>query len=164
MSKKKDKKKGLISTDHTVADNRKARFDYEILDRFEAGIMLTGTEVKSLRLGQCSIQESYVGPRNGEIWLWNANIPEYQQAGPHLQHEPARPRKLLLHRREVNKILGAVAREGMTVIATKLYFNAKGIVKIEIALAKGKKQHDKRETEKKRDWGKQKQRLLREKS
>jgi len=161
MSKKKEeKKKKLISTDHVVADNRKARFDYEILDTFEAGIMLKGTEVKSLRLGQCSIKESYIGPKNGEIWIFNANIPEYQQAGAHLQHEPARPRKLLLHKREVNKLLGAVSREGMTIVAIKLYFNNKGKVKIEIALGKGKKQYDKRETEKKRDWGKQKQRLL----
>ena len=163
MSKKKDKKSGLISTSQTIADNRKARFDYEILDTFEAGIMLKGTEVKSLRLGQCSIKESYVGPKDGEIWIFNANISEYSQAGTHLQHNPTRPRKLLLHKREVHKIMGAVARQGMTVIATKIYFDKRGKVKLEIALAKGKQLHDKRETEKKRDWGKQKQRLLREK-
>lgn len=163
MAGKKKEKKGWISSAQVVADNRKARFDYELLDTFEAGIMLTGTEVKSLRLGQCSIKETYVGPKGGEIWLFNANIPEYQQAGAHLQHAPARPRKLLLHKREVNRLLGAVSREGMTIVATKLYFNDKGKVKIEIALAKGKKLHDKREAEKARDWGKQKQRLLREK-
>ncbi|MBI1300108.1 MAG: SsrA-binding protein SmpB [Alphaproteobacteria bacterium] len=160
MSKKKNKKSGMISTNQTVADNKKARFEYELQDTFEAGIMLVGTEVKSLRLGQCSIKESYVGPKNGEIWLFNANIPEYQQASPKMQHEPTRPRKLLLHKREVNKILGSVQREGMTMVATRLYFNEHGKAKLEIALAKGKKLHDKRETEKKRDWNKQKQRLL----
>jgi len=160
MSKKKNKKTGIISTDQTVADNKKARFDYELQDTFEAGIMLKGTEVKSLRLGQCSIKESYVGPKNGEIWLFNANIPEYQQAGPKMQHEPTRPRKLLLHKREVNRLMGAVTKNGMSIVATKIYFDSRGRAKIEIALAKGKKLHDKRETEKKRDWGKQKQRLL----
>ncbi len=158
----KKKKSGMISTDQTIADNRKARFDYELQDTFEAGIMLKGTEVKSLRLGQCSIKESYVGPKDGDIWLFNANISEYQQAGSHLQHEPTRPRKLLLHKREINKILGAVAREGMTVVANKIYFDKRGKAKLEIALAKGKKMHDKRETEKKRDWAKQKHRILKQ--
>lgn len=153
----------MVSTDAVIADNRKSHFDYEISDRFEAGIMLKGTEVKSLRLKQCSIKESYVGPKDGEIWIFNMNIPEYQQAGPHLQHVPQRPRKLLLHKREVNKLLGSVAREGMTIVATKIYFDSKGKAKLEIALAKGKKTHDKREADKKRDWSKQKQRLLREK-
>lgn len=162
MAKKKDKKSGMISTDHTVADNRKARFDYEIMETFDAGIMLTGTEVKSLRLGQCSIKESYVGPKGGDIWLFNANIPEYQQAGAHLQHAPTRPRKLLLHKREIHKIMGAVTREGMTMVANKLYFDSRGMVKIEIALAKGKKLHDKRDTEKQRDWNKQKSRIMRD--
>ncbi len=160
MSKKKNNKSGMISKNQTVADNRKAKFDYELSDTFEAGIMLTGTEVKSLRLGQCSIKESYVGPKDGDIWLFNANISEYQQASPKLQHEPTRPRKLLLHKREIHKIIGAVNKEGMTIVATKIYFDGRGKVKLEIALAKGKKQYDKRETEKKRDWGKQKQRLL----
>lgn len=160
MAKKKKTKTGLISTSQTVAENKKARFDYEILDTFEAGIMLKGTEVKSLRLGQCSIKESYVGPKDGEIWIFNANISEYSQAGTHLQHNTTRPRKLLLHKREIDKIMGAVVRQGMTIVATKIYFNEHGKVKLEIALAKGKKQHDKRQSEKKRDWGKQKQRLL----
>ncbi|MGH1378232.1 MAG: SsrA-binding protein SmpB [Alphaproteobacteria bacterium] len=160
MAKKKKSKTGLISTNQTIADNKKARFDYEICDTFEAGIMLKGTEVKSLRLGQCSIKESYVGPKDGELWIFNANISEYSQAGTHLQHHTTRPRKLLLHKREINKIAGSVAREGMTIVATRIYFNEHGKVKLEIALAKGKKQHDKRQTEKKRDWGKQKQRLL----
>ena len=162
MSKKKKTKSGMISTDQTVADNRKANFDYELHDTFEAGIMLVGTEVKSLRLSQCSIKESYVGPKDGEIWLFNANIAEYQQAGPKAQHEPKRPRKLLLHKREVDKLMGSVAREGMSIVATKIYFDSRGRAKVEIALAKGKKSYDKRETQKKRDWGKQKQRLLKE--
>lgn len=162
MSKKKKVKKGIISTDQTVADNRKARFDYELHDTFEAGIVLQGTEVKSLRHGQCSIKESYVGPKDGEIWLFNANITEYQQAGPKAQHEPKRPRKLLLHKHEIHKLMGAVNKQGMSIVANKIYFDSRGRVKVEIALAKGKKLHDKRETEKKRDWGKQKQRLLKE--
>ncbi len=160
MAKKKINKSGMISTDQTVADNRKARFDYELQDSFEAGIMLKGTEVKSLRLSQCSIKESYVGPKDGDIWIFNANIAVYSQAGEHLQHNPTRPRKLLLHKREINKIMGCVSREGMTIVANRIYFDKNGRVKLEISLAKGKKAHDKRETEKKRDWGKQKQRLL----
>lgn len=161
MAKKKDKKTALVSKDTVVADNRKSHFDYELGDTFEAGIMLKGTEVKSLRMRQCSIKESYVGPKDGDIWIFNMNIPEYTQAGPQHQHEAQRPRKLLLHKREINKLLGSVAREGMTIVATKIYFDKNGRAKIEIALAKGKKLHDKRETDKKRDWGKQKQRLLR---
>lgn len=159
MSKKKTKS-GMISTDQTIAENKKARFDYALEDTYEAGIMLVGTEVKSLRLGQCSIKESYVGPKDGALWLFNANISEYSQAGAKMQHAPTRPRKLLLHKREMDKIMGAVAREGMTVVATKIYFDKRGKAKLEIALAKGKKLHDKRQTEKNRDWGKQKQRLL----
>ncbi len=164
MSKKKTPKKtGLISTNKTVGENRRARFDYSLEDKFEAGIMLVGTEVKSLRHGQCSIAEAYVGPKKGEIWIFNANIPEYSQAGHAMQHEPKRPRKLLLHKRELDKLMGAVQRGGYTIVPTRLYFNNRGLVKLEIALAKGKKLHDKRETEKKRDWDKQKQRLMREK-
>ena len=159
-NKKNKKKAGIISTSQTVSDNKKARFDYEILDIFEAGIMLKGTEVKSLRLGQANIKESYVGAKDGEIWIFNMNISPYSQASEQLQHNATRPRKLLLHKKEIGKILGAVARQGMTMVATKIYFNEHGKAKLEIALAKGKKQHDKRETEKKRDWGKQKQRLL----
>lgn len=160
--KKKDKKGGMISTNHTVADNRKARFDYEMIESFEAGIALRGTEVKALRLGHANIVESYVGPKDGELWIFNLNIPEYQQAGAHLQHEPARPRKLLLHKREIDKLIGAVSREGMSIIANRIFFNDKGRVKLDISLAKGKKLHDKRETEKQRDWNRQKQRLLRQ--
>lgn len=164
MSKKKDKKSGMISTDEVVAENKKAKYDYSFEEEFEAGIMLKGTEVKSLRLGHCNIIESYVGPKNGEIWIFNLNIPEYQQASQNLQHEPARPRKLLLHKREIDKLLGSVTRQGMTLIAKKIYFDSRGRVKLKIALGKGKKAHDKRETEKKRDWDKQKQRLLRGKN
>lgn len=160
--KKNESKSGLISTNHTVADNRRARFDYALEDTFEAGIALTGTEVKSLRLGQCSIKEAYIAAKQGEIWTFNINIPEYQQAGPQQQHDPKRPRKLLLHKREVNKLMGATQKDGYTIIPTKLYFNSRGLAKLEIALGKGKKLHDKRETEKKKDWSKEKSRIMRE--
>ena len=154
------------SGDKTVrkiaADNRKARFNYEIGEVFEAGIALTGSEVKSLRSGKATIAESYADARDGEIWLVNSNIPEYRQAN-RLNHTPKRPRKLLLHKRQINKLIGAVEREGMTLVPLKLYFNDKGRAKVELALAKGKKLHDKRETEKKRDWAREKGRLLRAK-
>jgi len=163
MAKKKISKSGLISTDATVTDNRRARFDYHLEDKFEAGIVLTGTEVKSLRHGQCSLNESYVGPKGGEIYLFNAYIPEYKQAGPHLQHAPKRNRLLLLRKKEIGKMLGAVNREGYTLVPTRLYFNARGVAKLEVALAKGKKMHDKRETEKNRDWKRDKSRLMKEK-
>jgi SsrA-binding protein len=145
-----------------VADNRKARFNYQIGETFEAGIALTGSEVKSLRAGKATIAESYADARDGEIWLVNANIPEYQQAG-HFNHAPKRPRKLLLHQRQINRLAGAVHREGMTIVPLKLYFNERGRAKLEIALAKGKKLHDKRETLKKRSWEREKGRLLRQK-
>ena len=145
-----------------VAENRKARFNYEIGEKFEAGIALTGSEVKSLRSGKAAIAESYADTRGGELWLVNSNISEYKQAG-RFNHPPKRPRKLLLHKRQINKLIGAVEREGMTVVPLKLYFNDKGRAKVELALAKGKKLHDKRETEKKRDWDREKGRLLRQK-
>jgi SsrA-binding protein len=145
-----------------VAENRKARFNYEIGEVFEAGIALSGTEVKSLRGGKATIAESYADARGGEIWLINANIPEYLQANRY-NHLPKRPRKLLLHRRQINRLAGAVEREGMTLVPLKLYFNDKGRAKIEIALARGKKLHDKRETEKKRSWQRERGRLLRQK-
>jgi SsrA-binding protein len=145
-----------------VADNRKARFNYEIGEVFEAGIALTGTEVKSLRQGKATIAESYAEGRAGELWLVNANIPEYLQAS-RFNHAPKRRRKLLLHKRQVTKLAGAVDREGMTIVPLKLYFNEKGRAKIEIALARGKKLHDKRETLKKRSWEREKGRLLRDK-
>ena len=145
-----------------VADNRKARFNYEIGEVFEAGIMLTGTEVKSLRTGKATIAESYADSRGGEIWLINSNIPEYLQAS-RFNHEPKRRRKLLLHKKQVNKLAGAVEREGMTLVPLRLYFNERGRAKIELALARGKKLHDKRETLKKRSWDRERGRLLREK-
>ena len=145
-----------------VADNRRARFNYEIGETFEAGIALTGTEVKSLRQGKATIAESYADSRGREIWLVNANIPEYLQAN-RFNHAPKRARKLLLHRRQIDKLIGAVEREGMTLIPLKLYFNEKGRAKLELALARGKKLHDKRESEKKRDWEREKGRLLRAK-
>ena len=143
-----------------VAENRKARFNYAIEDSIEAGVALTGTEVKSIRTGKATIAESYADARDGEIWLVNANIPEYLQAN-RFNHAPKRPRKLLLHKRQVNKLIGAVEREGMTLVPLKLYFNEQGRAKVELALAKGKKLHDKRETEKKRSWEREKGRLMR---
>ena len=145
-----------------VADNRKARFNYEIGEVIEAGIVLTGSEVKSLRAGKATIAESYADARAGEIWLINSNIPEYLQAH-RFNHLPKRPRKLLLHARQVNKLAGAVEREGMTIIPLRIYFNEKGRAKIAIALGKGKKLHDKRETLKKRSWERERGRLMRDK-
>jgi SsrA-binding protein len=143
-----------------VADNRKARFNYEIGEVVEAGIALTGTEVKSLRNGRAAIAESYADAKNGEIWLINANIPEYLQAS-RFNHAPKRPRKLLLHKRQIRKLAAAVEREGMTIVPLRLFFNEKGRAKVDIALGRGKKLHDKRETEKKRSWDREKGRLLR---
>ena len=145
-----------------VAQNRKARFNYQIGEIFEAGIALTGTEVKSLRSGKATIAESYADARGGKIWLVNANIPEYLQGG-RFNHAPKRMRKLLLHRRQINKLMGAVEREGMTLVPLKLYFNEKGRAKLELALARGKKLHDKRESEKRRSWERERGRLLRAK-
>ncbi len=143
-----------------VAENRKARFNYAIEDTVEAGIVLTGTEVKSVRGGKTTIAESYADAKDGEIWLVNANIPEYLQAN-RFNHEPKRLRKLLLHKKEINKLAGAIEREGMTLIPLKMYFNERGMIKLQLGLAKGKKLHDKRDTEKKRDWEREKGRLLR---
>ncbi len=145
-----------------VAENRKARYSYHIGETFEAGIQLAGTEVKSLRASKANIAESYVSPERGEIWLINANIPEYLQAN-RFNHEPRQPRKLLLNKRQINKLMGAVQREGMTIVPLRLYFNERGRAKLEIALAQGKKIHDKREAEKARDWQREKGRLMREK-
>lgn len=144
-----------------VAENRKARFNYEIVDTYEAGLVLTGTEVKSLREGKANIAESYATDEDGEIWLINSYLPEYLQAN-RFNHETRRRRKLLLSKREVNRLQGAINREGMTLIPLKIYFNDRGRAKLELALGKGKKLHDKRETEKARDWNRQKSRLLRE--
>ncbi len=146
-----------------VAQNRRARFDYAIAETFEAGIMLTGSEVKSMRAGQSSINESFAGEMLGEqggaIFLFNANIPEYLEAN-RFNHEPKRPRKLLLHKRQISKLLGAIRRKGMTLVPMQLYFNAKGRAKVEIGLARGKKTVDKRETIKARDWQRDKARIL----
>jgi SsrA-binding protein len=144
-----------------VAENRRARFNYEIGETVEAGIVLTGSEVKSLRSGKATIAESYADAKGGELWLVNANIPEYLQAGPFNNHAPKRLRKLLLHEREIGKMAAAVEREGMTIVPLKLYFNERGRAKVELAIARGKKLHDKRETEKKRSWDREKSRLMR---
>lgn len=149
------------STERRVcAQNRKARYNYFIDSTLEAGIMLVGTEVKSLRTGQASLNDAYAGEKDGELFLINAHIPEYAAAN-RFNHEPRRPRKLLLNRRELDRILGAIRREGMTAIPLSLYFNERGRAKVELGLAHGKKKHEKRETEKKREWQREKGRLLR---
>ena len=145
-----------------VAENRRARFNYEIGDTYEAGIALTGSEVKSLRSGKATIAESYADTKGGELWLVNANIPEYLQAGPFNNHAPKRPRRLLLHQREIDRLATGVEREGMTIVPLKLYFNERGRAKVELALAKGKQAHDKRQTMKERDWKRDQQRIMRE--
>ena len=157
MAAKKDDGRRL------VAENRKARHEYFITDSLEAGLQLTGTEVKSLRKGQANIAESYASAEEGGLWLVNSYIPEYQGAGRFFQHEPRRKRRLLLRKKEIHKLAIATERQGMTLIPLELYFNARGIAKLKLALAEGKKLHDKRETEKKRDWNREKARLLREK-
>lgn len=148
-------------TTKAVAVNRKARFAYEIMDTLEAGLVLTGTEVKSMREGHVNIQESYAAVEDGEIWLINAHIPEYLQ-GNRNNHEPRRPRKLLLNKREMARLAQATEREGMTMVPLRIYFNDRGRAKLLLAIARGKKLHDKRETERKRDWDRQKRRLLKE--
>jgi SsrA-binding protein len=145
-----------------IVENRRARFDYFIEETFDAGIMLVGTEVKSLRKGQASLNESYAGEIKGELYLINAHIPEYMLGGKRDQHEIRRPRKLLLHRKQIDKLLGAIRREGMTIVPISLYFDERGFAKLKIGLAKGKKLHDKRETEKKRDWQRDKARIMRQ--
>ena len=143
-----------------VAENRRARFDYFVDDRVEAGIVLTGTEVKSLRHGEGSIAESYATVEGEEVWLINSHIPEYSH-GNRLNHQPRRARKLLLKGREISKLQGAVARQGLTLVPLSLYFNSRGRAKVELALARGKKVHDKRDTVKERDWKREQARLLR---
>ncbi|MFL0414538.1 SsrA-binding protein SmpB [uncultured Sphingomonas sp.] len=146
-----------------VAENRRARFDYAIDTTYEAGIVLTGTEVKSLRFGEGSIAESYAEISDGGVWLVNSNIPEFSH-GNRYNHEPKRPRKLLLHEREVNKLHGAVAREGMTLVPLMIYFNSQGRAKVELALAKGRKAHDKRDAIKEREWKREAGRLMRDRA
>ena len=144
-----------------VAQNRRARRDYIIEETLEAGIALVGTEVKSLRGGKVSLAEAYAGPKDGDLYLLNCTIDEYPNSR-HFNHEPRRPRKLLVHRRERDRLLGAVKREGVTLVPLKIYFNGRGRAKLELGLAKGRKKHDKREMEKARDWQRQKARVMRE--
>ncbi|MGH6981577.1 MAG: SsrA-binding protein SmpB [Stellaceae bacterium] len=150
----------LRGTERYVAQNRRARHDYLIQDTYEAGIALTGSEVKVLREGKASIAEAFAGDRDGDIYLFNANIPEYPAA--RFNHEPKRARRLLLHKREIDKLLGAVTRDGMTLIPLAIYFNPRGRAKLQLGLAKGKRKSDKREAEKARDWQRDKARIMRE--
>jgi SsrA-binding protein len=150
----------MRATDRYAAQNRRARFDYLIEDKLEAGLVLHGTEVKVLRQGGASIAEAYADEQGGELFLVNANIPEYKAAS-HFGHEPRRPRKLLLHRKQMNRLLGAIRREGMTLVPLSIYFNERGRAKIELGLARGKRKADKRQAEKDRDWQKSRARLLR---
>ena len=151
------------ATGRLAAQNRRARYDYFIDETMEAGIMLAGTEVKSLRNGRASINEAFAGENHGELFLFNAYIPEYQQAGQFFQHETKRPRKLLVHRRQMDKLLGSIRREGVTIVPLSIYFNERGRAKVELGLARGKRKADKRETEKQRDWQREKSRVMREK-
>ena len=149
-------------SERVVAANRKARFNYHIEETVEAGLVLTGTEVKSLRGGRASIGEGYAAPSQGGLWLFNVNISEYK-GGNRFNHEPRRPRKLLLHKRQMGKLIGLAQQSGMTLVPLKLYFNERGIAKVVLAVARGKRHHDKRQTIKERDWQRQKQRLVRAK-
>ena len=157
-----NKKKNLIS--HGVAaQNRKARYDYTIGETIEAGLALVGPEVKSLRAGRATLSEAWAGERDGEIWLFNCTIPEWQAGSVVARFEPRRPRKLLLHRRQVRELLGAVTREGTTLVPLQIHFNDRGRAKVLLGLAEGKKKHDKRATIAARDWARDKARLMREK-
>jgi SsrA-binding protein len=146
--------------DRYAAQNRRARHDYLIEDTLEAGLVLHGSEVKVLRQGQASINEAYANESDGELFLVNANIPEYA-AAKHFSHQPRRPRKLLLHRKEMARLLGAIRREGMTLVPLSIYFNERGRAKVELGLAHGKKKADKRQAEKNRDWQRDKARIMR---
>ncbi|MFZ1816057.1 MAG: SsrA-binding protein SmpB [Rhizobiaceae bacterium] len=157
QKKKKESQNGKL-----IADNRKARHNYEFVETLEAGLALTGTEVKSLRNGKANIGESYASVEDGELWLINSYIPEYLEAN-RFNHAPRRRRKLLVHRKQLARLAAAVNRDGMTIVPNRLYFNDRGIAKLQIALAKGRKAHDKREVSKERDWNREKGRLLREK-
>ncbi|HUZ74856.1 MAG TPA: SsrA-binding protein SmpB [Stellaceae bacterium] len=152
----------LRGDERFVAQNRRARHDYLIEDTVEAGLQLVGTEVKVLRQGLASIAEAYATERGGEIVLLNANFPAYPAA--HFNHEPRRPRKLLLHRREINRLMGAIRREGITLVPLAIYFNARGRAKLELGLAKGKRKSDKRDAEKARDWQRDRARIMRDKN
>lgn len=161
MAAKKKSGSALTSTG-TVAVNRRATFDFAVEEEIEAGLVLTGTEVKSLRSGRVSLTEAYAGEKNGDIVLFNVQIGEYPNAPPKFQHEPKRPRKLLLHKRERDRLIGAVKKEGYTLIPLRLYFNNRGIAKLALGLAKGKRKVDKRETIKERDWQRRKAKVLKE--
>jgi SsrA-binding protein len=150
----------MRAADRYAAQNRRARHDYVIEDTLEAGLVLQGSEVKVLRTGQASIAEAYADAQAGELFLVNANIPEYQ-AAKHFSHQPRRPRKLLLHRKEMNKLLGAIRREGVTIVPLSIYFNERGRAKVELGLAHGRKKADRRQAEKDRDWQRDKARLMR---
>jgi SsrA-binding protein len=155
--KKKETMNGRL-----IADNRKARHNYEFVETMEAGLQLVGTEVKSLRNGKANIAESYATEEGGELWLINSYIPEYLEAN-RFNHNPRRRRKLLLHKKQMAQLASAVNREGMTIVPNRLYFNDRGVAKLQIALAKGRKAHDKREHDKERDWKREQGRLMREK-
>ncbi|MBT3938555.1 MAG: SsrA-binding protein SmpB [Pelagibacterales bacterium] len=148
----------------SVLINKRAKREYEIIDTYEAGIILSGPEVKSLRLGRANIGDAYADPRDGEIWLINCHISDYFNAQKEFQFSPTRPRKLLLHKKEIRKLQGSVQKQGLTLIVLKIFFNKKGIAKIDLGLGRGKKDRDKRADEKNRDWQRQKQRLLRMKN
>jgi SsrA-binding protein len=154
MAKKK-------SSGPAVIQNRRARFDYDIQDTLEAGLVLTGSEVKALRAGRASLSRAFAGPQHGELFLQNCTIEEYTEAN-RFSHEPRRARKLLVHRRERDRLLGAIQRDGYTLVPMKMYFNARGIAKLQLGLGKGKRRYDKRQTEKQREWNRQKERLLRD--
>ncbi|MBK67704.1 MAG: SsrA-binding protein [Rickettsiales bacterium] len=157
MAKKKNK-----NSDGLIAQNKKGYFDYFIEETIETGIELKGTEVKSLRINGGSIKEAHADFKGEEIFLFNAHIPEYKQAGEHLQHEPTRARKLLLHKREIKRLIGLKQQKGYTLIATRMYFNSRGLVKVALGIAKGKKQHDKRQAIKDRDWNRRKAQVLKD--
>ena len=152
-----------IEAQKYVAQNRKARFEFSIGDKYEVGMVLTGTEVKSLRAGGVSIMEAYAGPAKGEIYLFNANFAEYNKAGSHLQHTAIRPRKLLMHKSQRNKLIGAVQREGVSLVPLAIYFNAKGKAKLELGVAKGRKKEDKRAAIKDRDGKREAARAMKNK-
>jgi SsrA-binding protein len=153
----------MRAADRHVAQNRRAHHDYLIEDTLEAGVVLQGTEVKVLRQGQASIAEAYADANGGELYLVNANIPEYS-ASAHFNHQPRRPRKLLLHRKQMNRLLGAIRRDGITVVPLSIYFNDRGRAKVELGLARGKRKADKRQAEKQRDWQRSRARILRERN
>jgi SsrA-binding protein len=157
-----EKKKKTLISHGIAAQNRRARYDYTIGDTIEAGLMLVGPEVKSLRAGRASLSEAWAGERNGELWLFNAHIPEWQAGSTVAKFEPLRPRKLLLHRRQVRELTGAVTREGATLVPLQIHFNERGRAKVLLGLAEGRKKHDKRAAIAARDWQRDKVRLMRD--